>query len=182
MRHRPGNELAPREHREPSTLRRWCHELFFLVGNMIGFSVPTPPWRDASQREGRPATGQRRFAPHILACFADAPSVEIETRRAPSAPPRRMSIRTVVDEDGRVYARPQQGSSEYWYRRILINPGVLLHAGSEVVSARATRVADANTNALVTELYLRKYGSDHPATSPVPDKHSETAAVRFEPV
>lgn len=91
-------------------------------------------------------------------------------------------MRTVVDEEGRVYARPQEGSAEYWYRRILINPGVLLHAGSEVVSARATRVSDTSTNALVTELYLRKYGSDHPASSQVPDKHPETAAVRFEPV
>ncbi len=178
----PGNELPIGVGREPRKLRHLLHEFVYLVGNMVGFSVPAPKPRGPRLGERAPAGGRRRFDPQVLTSFADAPSVEIETGRARSAPRRRMPIRTVVDEDGHVYARAQEGSSEYWYRRILINPGVVLHTATEAVPAYATRVSDEGTNTIVTELYRNKYGSEHPALGQVLDTESEVATVRFDPL
>lgn len=82
----------------------------------------------------------------------------------------------------RIHARPQEGSTEYWYRRILINPGVVLHTATEAVPAYATRVSDEGTITVVAELYRNKYGTDHPVPGQVPGEDSEATTVRFEPL
>lgn len=176
-----GRGLPVPERREPGRPFRWAHEIFSVLGNMIGFSVPEPWWSRLGQEPRPVADRPGRYSESVLCCLADAPWAEIETRRAPTSPPRRMPIRTVTDEHGRVYGRPYEGRSSYWYRRILINPGVALHTDGGTAYARAVRETDAETSDLVTELYHLKYGANVPETDP--DLQGLSAAtIRFDPL
>ncbi len=165
-----------------SFLARWSREVFTIIGEMIGFTVPQPVREDAKRVESARGRREKRFAPEVLALLGSAHSVEIETRRAPGAPPYRAPILMVVDDDGRVYSRCLGGTAGYWYRRILINPGVELHTEGGTVYARAVPAADERTVALVSELYRQKYGPDDPDTQRLLHEDVQIATVRFQPI
>ena len=150
---------------------------------MIGFTVPPPPEDEREGGKERPAAGRRRFDAALLEYLASAPSVEVETRRSPAAPASaasRTAIPVVVDDEGRIYTRPREGAATYWYRRILINPGVTLHTGLGPIYVRAVPLTDERTAALVAELYERKYGPDERDSPYATGGSSDHATVRFE--
>ena len=162
-------------------LRRAGHQVLYALGMTFGFTVPEPGGKGARRGWTVPARPEKRFRPDVSDLLGELPSVVLETRRSPAAPPVRAAIRTVVDDSGRVYSRPREGSEEYWYRRILINPGVMLHTDAGTVYARTARVTDPRTAALVSELYAGKYGADDPETRLLVREDLEQFTVRFEP-
>jgi hypothetical protein len=160
-------------------LGRWWREIFYLTGTMVGFSASQPAQEGTNAADSDPERAERRFAPEVLDLLLRAPAVEIETRRAPGAPPYRAPILTVADAEGRVYSRCSEGMSGYWYRRILINSGVTLHVGGIPIHVRAVPTFDERTVALVSDLYRRKYGSD---VHEMLREEVELATVRFHPL
>lgn len=157
-------------------LIRWGHEALYTTGLLVGFNVPKLP------REARdvPLPRDTRLSVAMRAHLARAYAVEIETRRSPTVPAYRAAIRVVVDGAGQVYASPAEGTSAYWYRRILINPGVTFLTGAGPVYVRAVPQNDGRTMALVLDLYQRKYGRDDPGTIELLRSDPKRATVRFE--
>ena len=163
-------------------LLRWLHELVYTVGLIVGFNAPAPAQESEEGTALPPARGESRFATEVLHLLASADSVELETRGTPAASPHRARIRPVVDEDGRVYARPQGGKDEYWYRRIRINPGVTLHIAHETVHAHAVPIPDPRIATRVSELYRRRYDAADPDIAPLLSGDGEAVTVRLRPL
>lgn len=160
-------------------LVRWGRGALHLVGMMMGVSIPEPARDDDPGRQAA-APREKRLDSALVRHLAGTREIEIETRRSPAAPAYRVPIRAVVDQDGHVYARPAEGTHAYWYRRILINPGVTLHTGVGPVYVRVVPEVDGPTAAVVSELYRQKYGPDEPEIVKLLGEDARRTTVRFE--
>lgn len=80
--------------------------------------------------------------------------VKIETL-SPDGPVK--TIIWIVVEDGDVYVRSVRGASGKWYRRVLSNPLVAIHADGERIEFRAVGVDEGNVIETVSSALRDKY-------------------------
>src|SRR5947199_10422084 len=96
-----------------------------------------------------------RFAPDDLALLDETEEIEIETA-VPGGPTHRTIIWIVVDGDD-AFVRSVRGSQARWYREVVADPKVTIHAGDRALSAVAEPAADPDSIARVNAALERKY-------------------------
>ena len=99
--------------------------------------------------------GHMRFEPGDLALLAQTEEVDIETAR-PDGPPHRTTIWVVVDGDD-AFVRSVNGATARWYREVVANPSVTIHAGGRELRARAEPAADQTSVQRTSDALTRKY-------------------------
>jgi hypothetical protein len=99
--------------------------------------------------------GRMRFEPGELALLDATEEIEIETA-APGGPAHRTTIWVVVEGED-AYIRSVNGPAARWYREVVANPAVTVHAGGRALEARVTAAADADSVRQVNDGLTRKY-------------------------
>lgn len=118
------------------------------------------------------------FSPEDLTLLDGAEEVEIETQ-APGKAARRTVIWVVVD-GGEVFIRTHKGAGSRWFRDIVANPAVAIHAGGERLPASAIAATDPDSIERTSAAYLRKYAGDPAAKTMIRPAVLETT-LRLEP-
>ncbi len=61
-------------------------------------------------------------------------------------------------DDNTLYLLPVQGSDTQWYKNVLKNPSMRIHAGSSDAEVKVTPVTDSKQVSTVVEKFRSKYG------------------------
>jgi hypothetical protein len=96
-----------------------------------------------------------RFAPDDLALLDETEEIEIETA-VPGGPTHRTIIWIVVDGD-EAFVRSVRGIRARWYREVVADPKVTIHAGDRALTAVAEPASDPDSIARVNAALKRKY-------------------------
>ena len=96
-----------------------------------------------------------RFDADALALLAGTEEIEIETA-APRGPVHRTIIWVMVDGDD-AFVRSVNGSTARWYREVVANPEVTIHAAGRALTARAVAAPDADSVQRVNDALHAKY-------------------------
>jgi hypothetical protein len=96
-----------------------------------------------------------RFAPDDLALLDETEEIEIETA-VPGGPTHRTIIWIVVDGDD-AFVRSVRGTRARWYKEVVADPKVTIHAGDRALTAVAEPASDPDSIARVNAALKRKY-------------------------
>jgi hypothetical protein len=99
--------------------------------------------------------GSMRFEAGELALLDATEEIEIETA-VPGGPAHRTIIWVVVDGED-AFIRSVNGSTARWYREVVANPVVTVHAGGRALAARVSAAADPDSVRQVNDGLTRKY-------------------------
>jgi len=99
--------------------------------------------------------GSMRFDAGELALLDATEEIEIETA-APGGPVHRTIIWVVVDGED-AFIRSVNGANARWYREVVANPAVTVHAAGRALEARASIADDADSVDHVNDGLKRKY-------------------------
>lgn len=101
------------------------------------------------------------FDSQTLDLLGRTPEVEIETRSSGGAVHR--TIIWIVVDGSDAFVRSYRGPGARWYREVLADPNVVIHAAGRTIPARAIPAADETSIARTSAGLSRKYAGD-PAT------------------
>lgn len=104
-----------------------------------------------------------RFGSELLERLRGEIEVDIETRSALNAPPRRTIIWVVVDTKDRVLVRSYRGAGARWYREATSGTPTALVVDGEVVPVAVEHATDEDRVRACSAELERKYAGD-PAT------------------
>jgi hypothetical protein len=96
------------------------------------------------------------FAPADLALLDEAVEIEIETRSLADAEAHRTII-WVMTDGADAFVRSVRGPVGRWYREVMADPRVVVHAGGRTLQARVVPAADGDSVARTNGGLERKY-------------------------